>query len=197
MSTRSVLLTRRRGPENNMPWLVLHDRWGMLEDAENLARLLGPDALTIAVRAVRVQNQGGSGFTQGYFWTIGPLDRPELSTMGDALYQLELLLEENWARYGQRKLGLLGKGQGGMMALVLAAFFPDKVEKVIAIDALLPLHLGDMPFSPSLVGVEVILSHTDPIPDERLTALETLGAKVALVPETGLAETLQAASAPA
>lgn len=193
MSARSVLLTRRRGPENAMPWLVLHDRWGMLEDAEALATLLGPAALTIAVRAVRVQNRGGSGFTHGYFWTIGPIERPELSTMGDALYQLELLLEENWARYGRRKLGLLGKGQGGMMALVLASLFPDKVEKVVAIDALLPLNLGDMPFTPSLAGVDVVLTHADPVPAERLAALQTLGARLTLTPQSDLPALLQAA----
>jgi len=193
VSARSVLLTRRRGPENAMPWLVLHDRWGMLEDAEALAALLGPAALAIAVRAVRVQNRGGSGFTHGYFWTIGPIERPELSTMGDALYQLELLLEENWARYGRRKLGLLGKGQGGMMALVLASFFPDKVEKVVAIDALLPLNLGDMPFTPSLAGVDVVLTHADPVPAERLAALQALGARVTLTPQSDLPALLQAA----
>ncbi|OAM73563.1 hypothetical protein [Devosia elaeis] len=193
MSARSILLTRRRGPENAMPWLVLHDRWGMLEDAEALATLLGPAALTIAVRAVRVQNRGGSGFTHGYFWTIGPIERPELSTMGDALYQLELLLEENWARYGRRKLGLLGKGQGGMMALVLASLFPDKVEKVVAIDALLPLNLGDMPFTPSLAGVDVVLTHADPVPAERLAALQTLGARLTLTPQSDLPALLQAA----
>lgn len=176
-----------------MPWLVLHDRWGMLEDAEALATLLGPAALTIAVRAVRVQNRGGSGFTHGYFWTIGPIERPELSTMGDALYQLELLLEENWARYGRRKLGLLGKGQGGMMALVLASLFPDKVEKVVAIDALLPLNLGDMPFTPSLAGVDVVLTHADPVPAERLAALQTLGARLTLTPQSDLPALLQAA----
>lgn len=176
-----------------MPWLVLHDRWGMLEDAEALATLLGPAALTIAVRAVRVQNRGGSGFTHGYFWTIGPIERPELSTMGDALYQLELLLEENWARYGRRKLGLLGKGQGGMMALVLASLFPDKVEKVVAIDALLPLNLGDMPFIPSLAGVDVVLTHADPVPAERLAALQTLGARLTLTPQSDLPALLQAA----
>jgi len=194
VSARSVLLTRRRGPENAMPpWLVLHDRWGMLEDAEALATLLGPAALTIAVRAVRVQNRGGSGFTHGYFWTIGPIERPELSTMGDALYQLELLLEENWARYGRRRLGLLGKGQGGMMALVLASLFPDKVEKVVAIDALLPLNLGDMPFTPSLAGVDVVLTHADPVPAERLAALQTLGARLTLTPQSDLPALLQAA----
>ncbi len=178
MSSQSVLMTRRSGPETGMPWLVLHDRWGMLEDAEALAEMLGPEALTIAVRAARVQNQGGSGFTHGYFWTVGPVERPELSTLGDALYQLELLLDENWTRYGQRKLGLLGKGQGGVMALLLAAFFPDRVERVIAVDAVLPVNLDQMPFEPSLKGVDVTLVRSDPPAPEALARIESLGAAV-------------------
>lgn len=190
MSSRSVLLTRRRGPETATPFLVLHDRWGMLEDAEMLAELLGPEALTIAVRGARVRNQGGSGFTHGYFWTIGPLERPELSTLGDALYQLELLLEDNWERYGRRKLGLLGKGQGGVMALILAAFFPDRVGKVIAIDAVLPVNLPDMPFEPSLAGVEVVLAHSGPVQDALVKGLEQLGAVVRPVPAESLSAVL-------
>jgi pimeloyl-ACP methyl ester carboxylesterase len=190
MSSRSVLLTRRRGPETATPFLVLHDRWGMLEDAEKLAELLGPEALTIAVRGARVQNQGGSGFTHGYFWTIGPLERPELSTLGDALYQLELLLEDNWERYGRRKLGLLGKGQGGVMALILAAFFPDRVGKVIAIDAVLPINLPDMPFEPSLAGVEVVLAHSGPVQDALVKGLERLGAVVRPIPAESLSAVL-------
>src|SRR5690606_21385200 len=111
----------------------------------------------IGVRAPRVQNQGGTGQTKGYFWTVGPVDAPELSTLGDALYELEVLLEENLARYGRSHAGVLGEGQGGVVALLLASFFPDKIKRAIIIDAALPKNLAVMPFDPSLAGVEVVL----------------------------------------
>lgn len=176
MKSNSFLLTQRRGPAEAMPWLVLHDRWGMLEDALELADLLGPDALTIAIRAPRVQNMGGTGQTKGYFWTVGPVNAPELSTLGDGLYQLEIVLEENLAFYGKSRLGVLGKGQGGVIALLLATIFPDKVKRAIIIDATLPANLSLMPFEPSLKGVEVVLVGEQS--DEEAARLEALGAVV-------------------
>jgi predicted esterase len=184
VTSNSFLLTQRSGPEDAMPWLVLHDRWGMLEDAMTLAEVLGPDALTIGVRAPRVQNQGGTGQTKGYFWTVGPVDAPELSTLGDGLYQLELLLEENLVRYGRTHLGLLGKGQGGVIALLLAAYFPDKVKRAVIIDATLPKNLAIMPFEPSLAGVEIVLVGDQT--EEDIAALTALGAIVSRASEAEL-----------
>jgi pimeloyl-ACP methyl ester carboxylesterase len=176
VNSNSFLLTQRQGPADAMPWLVLHDRWGMLEDATKLAEVLGPDALTVAIRAPRVQNQGGTGQTKGYFWTVGPVDAPELSTLGDGLYQLEIVLEENLAFYAKDRLGVLGKGQGGVVALLLAAIFPDKVKRVIVIDATLPTNLKVMPFEPSLKDVEVVLVGDQS--EEEVARLEALGAIV-------------------
>jgi pimeloyl-ACP methyl ester carboxylesterase len=130
----------------------------------------------VAIRAPRVQNQGGTGQTKGYFWTVGPVDAPELSTLGDGLYQLEIVLEENLAYYGKDRLGVLGKGQGGVIALLLAAFFPDKVKRVIVLDATLPTNLKVMPFEPSLKGVEVVLVGDQS--DKEAARLEALGAAV-------------------
>lgn len=165
-----------------MPWLVLHDRWGMIEDAVSLGELLGPSALAIGVRAPRVQNQGGTGQTKGYFWTVGPVDAPELSTLGDALYELEVLLNENLERYQKSHLGLLGKGQGGMVALVFASIFPDKIKRVIAIDSALPKNMSVMPFEPSLAGVEIVLVGDQTQSD--IEALTALGAKVSRATES-------------
>lgn len=176
MKSNSFLLTQRQGPSDATPWLVLHDRWGMLDDAVKLAEVLGPEALTIAIRAPRVQNQGGTGQTKGYFWTVGPVEAPELSTLGDGLYQLEIVLEENLAFYNKDRLGVLGKGQGGVIALLLAAFFPDKVKRVIVIDAALPTNLAVMPFEPSLKGVNVVLVGDQS--DEDVAKMEALGANV-------------------
>lgn len=179
MKSNSFLLTQRQGPPDAMPWLVLHDRWGMLEDAVSLAGVLGPEALTIAIRAPRVQNQGGTGQTKGYLWTVGPVTAPELSTLGDCLYQLELVLEENLALYGRDKLGVLGKGQGGVVALLLAAIFPDKISRAIIMDAALPTNLSAMPIEPSLAGVEVALVGEQSA--EEVARIEALGANISRI----------------
>ena len=180
MTSNSVLQTLRHGPEAGPVWFVFHDRWKMLEDAVTLAEELVPDALAISIRSPRAQNRGGTGQTLGFFWAVGPVDTPELSTLGDGLYQLELLLEENLERYGREKLNLLGVGEGAMVALTLATIFPDKIDTVIARDAYLPLNLDSMPISPSLVGVKVRLELTGPASEERVGKLVELGAEVSV-----------------
>jgi pimeloyl-ACP methyl ester carboxylesterase len=189
--SRSFLHTIRTGAPDGAPFLILHDRFEVMESAEALGELLGDEATKIAIRSPRAQSAGGSGITKGYFWYIGPLDQPELSTLGDGLYQLELLIEETFERYGQRKIGLLGAGEGGFVALIAASFFPDKVQRVVAIDATLPQNLKDMPFEPSLAGVETVLAYRDMPSADRLAQLEQLGASVTLVPEPELAAFLQ------
>lgn len=103
-----------------------------------------------------------------------------MSTLGDGLYQLELLLDENLKRYGSEKLSLLGYGEGGMIALTLAAIFPDKVETVIARDAYLPLNLDAMPVVASLAGVQITLELTEEPADDRVQKLVELGATVTI-----------------
>jgi pimeloyl-ACP methyl ester carboxylesterase len=178
MTSESFLQTLRHGPETAPLWFVFHDRWQMLEDAAAVAERLGPEVLAVSVLAPRAQSRGGTGQVMGYFWAVGPQDYPELSTLGDGLYQLELLLNENLQRYGCQKLSLLGYGEGGMVALTLAAIFPDKVEAVIARDAYLPLNLDTMPVEASLAGVQVTLELSDAVADERVQKLMDLGAKV-------------------
>lgn len=180
MTSKSFLQTGRHGPETAPLWFVFHNRWQMLEDAVALAERLGPDALTVSVRAPRAQSRGGTGQVMGYFWAVGPQDYPELSTLGDGLYQLELLLDENLKRYGSEKLSLLGYGEGGMIALTLAAIFPDKVETAIARDAYLPLNLDAMPVVASLAGVQITLELTEEPADDRVQKLVELGATVTI-----------------
>ncbi|MBK1794172.1 alpha/beta fold hydrolase [Devosia sp. WQ 349] len=178
MTSESFLQTQRHGPETAPLWFVFHDRWQMLEDAVTVAERLGPDALAVSVRAPRAQSRGGTGQVMGYFWAVGPQDYPELSTLGDGLYQLELLLDENLQRYGRTKLNLLGYGEGGMVALTLAAIFPDKVEAVIVKDAYLPLNIDAMPIRASLAGVQVALELSEAVSHERVQTLVDLGANV-------------------
>lgn len=180
MTSESFLQTQRQGAETGSLWFVFHDRWQLLEDAVALAERLGPEALAVSIRAPRAQSRGGTGQVLGYFWAVGPQDYPELSTLGDGLYQLELLLLENLQRYGRAKLNLLAYGEGGMVALTLAALFPDKVENVIVRDAYLPLNLDIMPFEPSLAGVTISLELSEEPVEDRVQKLTNLGAIVSV-----------------
>jgi len=158
----SLLYTRRDGPVTGAPFLVLHDRNGDLNGASALGELLGEQFQRISVRGPRLQTSGGSGKTHGYYWHIGPLERPELSTLGDGLYQFELLLLETARRHPGHKIGVLGEGQGGLIALLTALLWPEHLSAVIAIDATLPTNLGDMPIETrTLDGLPVLVSGKD------------------------------------
>jgi pimeloyl-ACP methyl ester carboxylesterase len=160
--TLSYLQTIRTGPETGTPALILHDRYGHLEDAEALGALFGDDTIKIAVRSPRAQSAGGSGITMGYFWYIGPKNQPELSTLGDGLYQLEVLIEETLQRYGQRKIVLAGQGEGAMIAILAGLVFPDKIKAVIASDAVFPTNIDDMPLEcPPANGLPILVSGED------------------------------------
>ena len=158
----SLLYTRQDGPPSGAPFLVLHDRNGDLDGARALGEVLGDQFHRIGVRGPRLQTSGGSGRTHGYYWHIGPLARPELSTLGDGLYQFELLLLETARRHPGRGVGLLGEGQGGVIALLTALLWPEHLSAVIAVDAVLPENLADMPIEPrDLGGLPVLVSGRD------------------------------------
>lgn len=160
--SRSFLHTIRTGAPEGAPFLLFHDRYQEMEDAEALGMLVGDATTRIAVRSPRAQSAGGTGITKGYFWYIGPIGQPELSTLGDGLYQLELLIGETYERYGNRRIGLLGTGEGGVIALLAGMIFPDKVKAVVALDAPLPANLDQMPLEErALDGLPFLVSGPD------------------------------------
>lgn len=179
--SKSFLYTSRNGAPDGAPFLVFHDKFLWLKDAASLAdQFIDDTATKIAVQSPRSQSAGGSGITKGYFWYIGPLAAPELSTLGDGLYQLELLLDETYERYGQRKIGLLGQGEGGVIAMLAGLIFPDKVKAVIALDAPFPTNLAQMPLEVRpLDGLPVLLSGDDS--QTSATALTQRGARTTVV----------------
>ncbi|WP_046139459.1 hypothetical protein [Devosia epidermidihirudinis] len=141
----SLLHTYTDGPTTAPTWLVLHPRLSDLDQARTIGASLLP-ALTrrIAVQSGRTQTYGGAGLPLGYFWYVGPEHNPELSTLGDGLFQLEQLLLE---RSGHGKVGLLGVGEGGTMALLLALTWPDRVHALAVMDAAWPENLDRMPIA--------------------------------------------------
>lgn len=160
--TRSFLYTAIDGARSGAPFFVLHDRNGQMADAIKLGAFLGDKVRRIAVRSARVQVAGANGRPLGNFWYIGPRDRPELSTLGDGLYQLEQLLLEEIERKPGEPIGLLAEGEGGTVALLMALLWHDKVRRVILIDAAWPQNLAQMPIEDAdLSGLDVLLIDTD------------------------------------
>lgn len=152
-----MLQTARAGRADGAPHIVLHDRYQQLADARALAVSLAPaDALTISVQAPRLQTSGGVGKTAGYYWYVGPREKAELTSLGDTLYHLErLLLDETQS--GKRAT-LIGKGEGGTVALLCAMTWPEKVAEVVAIDAALPENFDRIPIEwPALTGLAITL----------------------------------------
>lgn len=178
--SKSLLYTAHDGSASGPPFLVLHERYGSLENARALGNWLGDSAFRVAVRSARLQTIGGDGETQGFFWFVGPEDHPEMSTLGDVLYQLELMLMETYAECGDRKVGLLGAGEGGVLALLMGLIRPELTSVVVAIDARLPRNFSSIPIEiPPLDQLPVFLVHrqTAPHPDT-VAVLAKLGAAV-------------------
>jgi pimeloyl-ACP methyl ester carboxylesterase len=139
-SARFVLTQRRTGIADGAlePVVVLHDRYADLDALDDLADRLTAERLVVAVRAARAQIL--DQFVHGYYWYLEiEAGEPELSTLGDALAQLEtLLLDVTEGAPGGRAV-LVGEGQGGVVALLLASIWPEKVRAVVALDAAVPV----------------------------------------------------------
>lgn len=138
-SARFVLTQRRTGTaEGDLDSVILlHDRYADLDALDDLAERLTPDRLVIAVRAARAQIL--DQFVHGYYWFLEiEAGQPELSTLGDALAQLETLLLDVTAEAPGGRAVLVGEGQGGVVALLLASVWPEKVRAIVALDAAIP-----------------------------------------------------------
>jgi pimeloyl-ACP methyl ester carboxylesterase len=152
---RSLLSTVSRGPEGGAPVLLLHDRYQDETALTAAASQCGQDRRTICIRSARTQ-MSGTGIL-GYYWYIGPIDRPELSTFGDGLFQLERLLIEVTSE--NLKADILGFGEGGVVALCLGLAWPERIASVTAYDADLPKNIDAMPIEDrDLSGLRVRLA---------------------------------------
>lgn len=146
-TARFVLTQRRTGTADGglAPVLLLHDRYADLDALDDLADRLTPDRLVVAVRAARAQIL--DQFVHGYYWYLEiEAGEPELSTLGDALAQLETLLLEVTSGTPKGRAVLVGEGQGGVVALLLASVWPEKVRTVVAMNA-------EAPSLPDVVGL--------------------------------------------
>lgn len=158
---RPCLLTRVAEGEATSDgplWLVLHDRHEDIAGARALARRhLALDTPRLLIRSARMQTRGSLAPPKGPFWFIGPLEKPELSTLGDGLEQLERLLHE----IPRHQVALLAKGEGAVVALCLALLCPTRIAALHLVGAALPVNLARMPLAlPCPAPLQITIDHT-------------------------------------
>ena len=144
MSVRAkgALITWTTGRLDAPPVVLLHDRYLDHDANDVLGARLGSSRRVISVRSARTQME--SGLVKGYYWHLGPLDEPEMSTMGDALSHLERLLIDLNRETGQR-ITLVGTGEGGSVALLISLVWRELVSGVASIDGPLAGNVDAMP----------------------------------------------------
>lgn len=188
MSGDSVLYTADDGTPG-APWfLVLHDRYGGLEDARALGAMLGDHVHRRAIRALRTQTDGGMGVPMGYYWYVGPVDMPEPATLADGLSQLEAEFLHAAARHPAGTAGLFGQGEGAVMALLIALIWPEKCAALVLDNVPLPRNLDRLPLGPGRVdGLPVFVLGAS---TEVAAAVRTRGAVVEQIAAPALAAKL-------
>ena len=120
----------------------------------------------------------------GQRWFVTSIDGDvEPATFGDALYAVEQLTTGARERWGAPPL-LVGHGQGGVLALALAAIAPELLAGVVALDATLPVVPGWERPACDAGGLPVIvLPGAQPGADAERTRdqLTAIGARVTVV----------------
>ena len=161
---RFVLVHRQKGRTHSgiPPVIVLHGKDRDLAATADLEAALAARRGTLAMQAPRAQTLEET--VVGYSWYLEPPGGPiELSTLGDALAQLEQGLLRLVEEAGGGPVAVVGEGQGGTMAMLLASIWPDVVTRAIAIGGAfpsLPPEVG-LP-APEMTGVTVALVSGDP-----------------------------------
>lgn len=185
-----VLLTKTGGLPKGPTLVLLHDRNGDYLDLQPYADALSHHYRTCLARAARTQMIEIE--VLGHFWFVETAPGlPEVSTFGDALFQVEALALELEKSSG-RKLALFGQGQGGVLALTMALIWPEIVGAVVALDAGLPGNISEFPVDlKEVCDVSVLLARLnqslDPWEQDAITTAAELrahGATVELVSDS-------------
>lgn len=140
---RSSLVTWTTGDAAAFPVLLLHDRYEDHNAVDGIAAKLRDDRLVVSIRSARTQMSGTD--IHGYYWFLGPFDHPELSTLGDGLQHLEALLLSVAEGRPDGSISIVGKGEGGTMALLMALLWPNLLTGAASIGGPLPQNLGALP----------------------------------------------------
>lgn len=116
--------------------IALHDANARLGETMPLFRRMIQGQRLIVPRSARWSGYGDGGRYSWFSSISPPLVEP--IGFGDSLIQLEALALEYMTAGKQPDTVLLGLGQGGSMALCLAALWPELFRGVIGIDAFWP-----------------------------------------------------------
>jgi predicted esterase len=178
--TRGALITWTTGDRDAPTVVLLHDRYLDHDANDALAALLEPSRRVVSVRGARTQME--MGLIKGYYWHLGRLDQPELSTLGDALSHLELLLV-GLARETGKRIALVGTGEGGGIALLLSLLWRELVAGAVSIDGPLAANIAAMPLSIGpAADLPVLLAERDTNLSATAVALTARGASVTTLP---------------
>jgi len=173
---KGALITWTTGRLDAPPVLLLHDRYLDHDANDALGALLAETRRVISVRSARTQMEMGT--IKGYYWYLGQLDTPELSTLGDALSHLERLLLDIQRETG-RRVTLAGMGEGGALALLIGLLWREHVAGVVSIDGPLAVNIAEMPLTlPPANGLPVMLVERQRSLEAAAAALTGRGATV-------------------
>lgn len=155
MSEKSALITWTSGAADGAPLILLHDRYLDHDQTDAIGAALAARYRVVSVRSARTQME--NTLIKGYYWFLGPFESPELSTFGDGLEHLERLLLT--LTEGGRKATIIGLGEGGTMALMLALVWRELVVGVVSVDGPLPSNIADFPLElGSAAGLPMLLA---------------------------------------
>jgi predicted esterase len=178
--TRGALITWTTGDREAAPVVLLHDRYRDHDANDALGALLASTHRVVSVRGARTQME--MGLIKGYYWHLGPLTEPELSTLGDALSHLELLLIE-LNRETDKRIAIVGTGEGGSVALLIGLLWRELVSGVVSIDGPLARNIAEMPIAlPPAAGLPVLLAQRNADLSRTAADLSARGAKVTADP---------------
>jgi len=140
---RSVLVRREIAAvgQERAVVLAIHGHGGSVDQLDTLCRALGSDFASVLPQAWRPLNIHGvvEAVHPGYSWYFDfAVGQPEPATFGDCLIELETLIYDLYEEDDQRRLFILGYGQGATLALALASVVPDFLSGVIAIGGSVP-----------------------------------------------------------
>ncbi len=193
---RSILAYLEHAP--GAPHLVLALHANAEDAVQGLAfgRSIAPDAHVIAPSSPRPLDprygQDEDSHTRKlWFFVQGGFIEPTL--FGETLRQIELMLHdlvecERASAHAEAPVWVVGRREGGVLALALAVVWPELIDRVVVEDAIFPSVPGWQPEHRSMTGVEVELrAGADPRvhlgaadTDATRAALEERGASVVL-----------------
>lgn len=114
----------------------LHDECSTHADIVPFLRLIADGRRVIAPRSARWAGYGQGGRYSWFSSVAPPFIEP--IGFGDSLMQLESFVLEHHCAVAVRGTTIVGIGQGGTMAIALAALWPELFRAVVAVDASWP-----------------------------------------------------------